>query len=158
VNIKLVKIGKPTRREIIALVADYEKRLRSLNRVEFLEFKDVPPESRGSKSTKKDPATIIRELKKSPADLVVALDERGKSWSSIDLAKFIDSAMQNREVKSLAFIVGGPYGLGDEARQAADVIWSLSPAVFPGEIAWLLLVEQIYRAFNIIQGTPYHHE
>jgi 23S rRNA (pseudouridine1915-N3)-methyltransferase len=157
-KIKLVKIGKPSRREIIALVADYEKRLRPLNRIEFIEYKDIPPESRGVKNGKKDPTAIIRELKKSSGDIVVALDERGKSWSSVDLANFIDAKIQNREVKSLAFVVGGPYGLGDEARQAADVIWSLSQSVFPSEIAWLLLVEQIYRAFSIIQGTSYHHE
>ncbi len=157
-KIKLVKIGRPSRKEIISLVADYEKRLRPLGRVEFLEFKDTNPESRGQKSAKKDPATIIRELKKSPGDLVIALDERGKSWSSIELANFIEKSLQNRETKSLSFVVGGPYGLGDEGRHAADVIWSLSPAVFPSEIAWLILAEQIYRAFSIIQGTAYHHE
>jgi len=160
----MIKIGKPGRKEIVSLVSDYQKRLRTFTKFEALDFKDVLPQnssrangSKNTKNLKKDPAAIIRELKKTSSDFVVILDERGTHFSSPELADFIKRKTDNREIKSLAFVVGGPYGLGDKAREEADLVWSLSKGVFPSEIAWLLLWEQIYRAYNINQGTPYHH-
>jgi 23S rRNA (pseudouridine1915-N3)-methyltransferase len=159
VIIRLVKIGKPSRREIISLVEDYEKRLRAMARVEFLEFKDVPSQaSGGGKGGRKDVPSIIRDLRKGPGDIVVCLDERGKQWTSPELAGFLNASQDNREVKSVSFVVGGPYGLGDEGRRESDQLWCLSKGVYPSEIAWLVAVEQIYRAINILHGTPYHHE
>jgi 23S rRNA (pseudouridine1915-N3)-methyltransferase len=88
----------------------------------------------------------------------VVLDERGKDLSSPELAQFIQSKMDLGHTKSLSFVIGGPYGISDELRQQADFVWRLSKGVFPSDLAWVMVWEQIYRAANILRGTPYHHE
>ncbi|MEZ4743608.1 MAG: 23S rRNA (pseudouridine(1915)-N(3))-methyltransferase RlmH [Bdellovibrionota bacterium] len=162
---KMIKIGKINRKEIINLVADYEKRLRTLINIETFEYKDHPPAessntgtNKSTKKIKKDPLQIIKEFKKIPGDFMVILDERGKNLSSLELANFIKKKTEDPLVKSISFVIGGAYGVGESARTEADFIWSLSNAVLPNEIAWLIAWEQIYRAHSIIQGTPYHHD
>ena len=57
----------------------------------------------------------------------------------------------------MTFVIGGPYGLTDEVRQQADLVLSLAKGVFPSDLAWVMLWEQLYRASTIIRRTPYHH-
>lgn len=156
-KICLCKIGKPNTKEINNLVENFQKRLRGFAKIDVVILKDTKPQRAPNKPAKKVPS-ILEGLKKNSGSFIVVLDERGVQWSSPQLAEFIQKSTDNPQIKSLTFVVGGPYGLGDEARKEADLIWSLSNAVFPSEIAWFLLWEQIYRAFNIIKGTPYHHE
>lgn len=85
----------------------------------------------------------------------IALDERGQEVTSIGLAELIKSII-NRGT-SLAFIIGGAYGLEEEVRTRADKVMALSKLTFSHELARLVLAEQIYRALGIIKGTPYHH-
>ncbi|MSP19752.1 MAG: 23S rRNA (pseudouridine(1915)-N(3))-methyltransferase RlmH [Bdellovibrionales bacterium] len=144
-KIELIKIGKPTTNESKTLVEMYLKRTKILNPIEGLEYKDLD---------------ILKGRNKSiflPGQWMVALDERGKEWSSPEFSENIKKWLDNPAIKSVVFIIGGPYGLDDEIRNKANIIWSLSKGTLPSDLAWVMASEQIYRAFTILKGMPYHH-
>ena len=85
---------------------------------------------------------------------VVALDERGRAWSTEELARVLAGWMA--EGPDLALMIGGPEGLADECRDRADQLWSLSPLTFPHPLVRVILAEQLYRAWTILRGHPYH--
>ena len=144
-KIDLIKIGKPTTQESRSLVEMYLTRTKILNPIEGSEYKDL--ENLKSKS----------KALFTPGQWIVALDERGKEWTSPDLAQQFKKWLENPAIKSVAFIIGGPYGLDDELRSKANVVWSLSKGTLPSDLAWVIASEQIYRAFTILKGMPYHH-
>lgn len=86
---------------------------------------------------------------------VIALDELGRDQTSPELAAWIEEKMV-RGTRYVAFLIGGPEGLSDEVREAADQIWRLSTMTFPHEMARTVLLEQLYRAMTIVRGEPYH--
>lgn len=89
-----------------------------------------------------------------PAERVILLDERGKQLSSEALASSL-SDWQN-DGRDLCFVIGGPDGVADPGRQRADFIWSLSALTLPHGLARVLLAEQLYRAWSLNAGHPYH--
>ncbi len=92
-----------------------------------------------------------------PGDYVILLDENGKSLSSKKFASFLQKAMLRSE-KHLVFIVGGAYGFSSDVKARADFQLSLSAMTFSHQIIRVLFLEQLYRAFTIIRGDPYHHD
>jgi 23S rRNA (pseudouridine1915-N3)-methyltransferase len=103
---------------------------------------------------KKEGETILEWL--DSGDYLVALDERGKSFSSEGLAKFMQ-ARANESVKKLVFLIGGAYGIDDAVLKRANHKWSLSDLTFPHQLVRLILAEQVYRACTIIRNEKYHH-
>jgi 23S rRNA (pseudouridine1915-N3)-methyltransferase len=85
---------------------------------------------------------------------VVALEVRGKAWSTETLAERLQDWLQAG--RDVALMVGGPDGLADECLARADLSWSLSPLTLPHALVRVLLAEQLYRAWSILQGHPYH--
>ena len=92
-----------------------------------------------------------------PGDFVVLLDEKGRRYTSRQFAAFIEKKMMSLPQR-LTFIVGGPYGFSQEIYNRADHMLSLSDMTFPHELVRLFFAEQLYRAFSIIGGEPYHHD
>ncbi len=86
----------------------------------------------------------------------VLLDERGRDLTSVQLAKFLD-ARHKDATRDLRFVIGGPYGVGDEVRAWCDDVIRLSSMTLPHELARLVLLEQLYRAWTILRREPYHH-
>lgn len=142
-KIKIIKIGKIAHKEILPLVGEYEKRLKVLTQIESVEFKSLNPKM---------------EKQILDHDYIIALDERGVEWSSTELAKKISQWQDNPKNKTICFVIGDPYGLTEEIRRKAHIIWSLSRLTLSSDIAWLLVWEQVYRGFSIIKGIKYHHE
>ena len=118
---------------------EYKTRLSRFTRLEVLELK--------AKAKK----GILSHLKE--GDFVVALDEKGKHLSSHELSDLI---RENYLSKNLVFAVGGPSGLDKDVLERADIQVSISKMTFTSQMARLLLIEQIYRAFTIIKGVEYH--
>jgi len=87
-------------------------------------------------------------------EFVVALDERGKAFSSAELAR--EFAGWQELYGRVAFLIGGPDGLADACRERANMLWSLSRLTLPHGLVRVLLAEQLYRAWSILQGHPYH--
>jgi 23S rRNA (pseudouridine1915-N3)-methyltransferase len=104
---------------------------------------------------KKEAEILLAALSKD--DYLVALDERGKSLSSVQLAAFIQ-ARANESTRQIVFLIGGAYGLHESILKRADYIWSLSLLTFPHQLVRLILAEQVYRACTIIRNEKYHHQ
>jgi 23S rRNA (pseudouridine1915-N3)-methyltransferase len=100
-------------------------------------------------------ATLLQAL--DPVEFVVFLDERGKMLSSPELAGLIETRAING-ARKVHFVIGGAFGVNDEVRKRADLVWQLSKLVFPHQLVRLILAEQLYRACTIIKGEKYHHE
>ncbi len=103
---------------------------------------------------KREGATILEWLDKD--DFLVALDERGKSFDSIKLARFMETRAQER-TKTLIFLIGGAFGIDEAVLKRANLQWSLSQLTFPHQLVRLILAEQVYRACTIIRNEKYHH-
>jgi 23S rRNA (pseudouridine1915-N3)-methyltransferase len=87
---------------------------------------------------------------------VVALDQRGRSFSTAELSRRLDDWMHSG--RDLALLVGGPEGLTHACRARAELLWSLSPLTFPHPLVRVIVAEQIYRAWSLLRGHPYHRE
>ena len=119
----------------------------------------APPKNAGLLSEtdlkKKEAALILGLLSKD--DYLLALDERGKQFSSEQLAGFIQ-ARANESTRQVIFLIGGAYGLDDDLLQRANYKWSLSQLTFPHQLVRLILTEQVYRACTILRNEKYHHQ
>ena len=89
-------------------------------------------------------------------DILIALDERGKQFTSEQFAQLIEK-QANESARNLIFLIGGAYGLSEAVQKRAQVKWSLSHLVFPHQLVRLILAEQVYRACTIIRNEKYHH-
>jgi len=97
---------------------------------------------------------ILKKLQ--PQHYLILLDERGKNLSSPQWAQQFQQCM-NQGVKTLVLLIGGAYGVSDAVKKKANQTWSLSNLVFPHQLVRLILAEQVYRAFSILNNSPYHH-
>jgi 23S rRNA (pseudouridine1915-N3)-methyltransferase len=141
--LRIIVIGKCRDRRLAALADDYVARIRPLAPVEVIELKDADP--------RREAADMVRRLgARDAARPVIALDERGEDLATVDLARLLGAH------GSLAFLVGGADGLGDEARARADRTLRLSSLTLTHEMARVLLLEQVYRGLTILRGLPYH--
>ncbi len=153
-KINILAVGQRLPNWINEGVQTYVKRLQSICSLQLIEI----PISKHNKSSHTQQAKIAegsRLLKAiKPPHLIIALDEHGKQWNTLTLAKNLEQWQQAG--LPLHFLIGGPDGLAAECLQKADAIWSLSPLTLAHGLARLVLIEQIYRAFSILHHHPYH--
>jgi len=97
-----------------------------------------------------------RLLERIGDDYLVALDERGKSLTTLQLAKWLSERQQDG--RNLTFVIGGPDGHGPGILAKASLRWSLSTLTFPHAMVRVILAEQLYRAHSVLQNHPYHRE
>ncbi len=127
-------------------IAEYLKRLQNKLQINQAELKgDFPGEVQKIQEGK----LLLKSIK--PEHYVIALEEKGKEYTSQDFAEFLSRINQ-----PIYYIIGGAYGLSDEVRKRANHILSLSKLTFPHILARVILVEQIYRAEMILAKHPYH--
>ncbi|MBS1600460.1 MAG: 23S rRNA (pseudouridine(1915)-N(3))-methyltransferase RlmH [Bacteroidetes bacterium] len=155
-KIQLWAIGKNHEPYIKAGTDDFIKRISKYYPVEWVIL--PVPKNAGMLSAmdlrKKEAETILSWLKK--GDYLVALDEKGKQFSSHELAQFIQDRADSG-IKNLVFLIGGAYGLDEQILQKANQQWSLSNLTFPHQLVRLILAEQLYRACTISRNEKYHH-
>lgn len=92
-----------------------------------------------------------------PDDILIALDENGKQFTSPQLAEAIQKKA-DESTRNLIFLIGGAYGLNENVIKRSNLVWSLSNLVFPHQLVRLILAEQVYRACTILRNEKYHHE
>ena len=136
-KLRIVWVGKTKNPQIARLSTDYATRIKHFLPLEIAEVKEQK---------------ILSALDGS--DRVVVLDPNGKSWSSEQLAKFLQQHMAS-DPRRLTFVIGDFGGLSPQVKDRADVQWSLSALTFTHELARVLLLEQLYRALTIIHNLPY---
>jgi 23S rRNA (pseudouridine1915-N3)-methyltransferase len=151
---KILCVGKTKQSFIEAGIKEYEKRLRLYNPVQWQIVPDVKlTKSNTVEQVKAQEAEIISKAL-SPRDVVVLLDERGQQFGSVDFARKLESLQVQGP---LVFIIGGVYGLDASLRNRADLVLGFSQFTFTHQMIRLLLVEQLYRAYTILQGKTYHY-
>lgn len=121
---------------------------------EIPELKNVSSLSRDS-IRRKEGELILRNI--SPADRVILLDEHGKEYRSVEFARYLETLLLHGG-GNVVFVVGGAYGFSPEVYERADGMLSLSKMTFSHQMVRTVFAEQLYRAFTIIRGEPYHHE
>jgi 23S rRNA (pseudouridine1915-N3)-methyltransferase len=141
-DIKILAIGKIKDRSYSQKTEEYIGRIRHDAKLEVVEIKDSDPETEGAK---------IAEYCRREHAQVIALDEHGKLFSSVEFARKLAAAPGR-----IIFVIGGPFGLSEEVKGVAGSLIALSPLTFTHELARLVLLEQIYRAISIIKNRKYH--
>lgn len=156
-KITLLTVGKTTFGFAAQGEELYQKRLQfytQFRRVDIPQLKNAASLSREEIKVKEG-ELILKALK--PDDDVILLDERGNEYSSIDWAAILERKMLSSG-KDIVFVVGGAYGFSQAVYQRANSKLSLSKMTFSHQIVRFIFLEQLYRAFTIIKGEPYHHQ
>jgi 23S rRNA (pseudouridine1915-N3)-methyltransferase len=154
-RIKFLWLGKTKSPSIRSLLSDYEDRTQHLVTCEILEGRD-PSKARQLREVDRIAAEgdeLMRFISGTPR--LVALDERGREFSSAEFARWFENE-QNRGTKEIVFIIGGADGLSPEISRKADMILSLGRMTWTHDMCRVLLLEQVYRAFSILKNIPYH--
>ncbi len=151
--IRLLAAGTRMPQWVTAGVDEYRRRFGP--QLQF-EVKEIPLGPRGSGDTSRavmaEGKRMLAALK--PDSFVVALDVRGKSLGTEQVAQWLQQRMQSGQ--DLALLIGGPDGLASECLQRSDYRWSLSPLTLPHTLVRIVVAEQLYRAQSILAGHPYH--
>lgn len=145
-RVRILAVGTRMPEWVTTAYEDYSRRMRKDMRVDLEEV----PVGRASADEEK------RLLERVGDDYLVALDERGKSLTTLQLAKWLGERQQDG--RNLTFVIGGPDGLGPNILLKAALRWSLSSLTFPHAMVRVILAEQLYRAHSVLQNHPYHRE
>jgi 23S rRNA (pseudouridine1915-N3)-methyltransferase len=155
-KISFWSVGKAHEAYVADGIADFTKRISKYFPVQW---NIIPvPKNAGMLSEidlkKREAETILGFLRED--DYLIALDERGKEFTSEGVAQFLQQRA-NESRKQLVFLIGGAFGLDEKVLKAAKQKWSLSQLTFPHQLVRLILAEQVYRACTILQNEKYHH-
>ena len=145
-RVRILAVGTRMPEWVTTAYEDYTRRMRKDMRVDLEEI----PVGRTKASEEQ------RLLERIGDDYLVALDERGKSLTTLQLARWLGERQQDG--RNLTFVIGGPDGLGPAMLVKADLRWSLSGLTFPHAMVRVILAEQLYRAHSVLQNHPYHRE
>lgn len=156
-KLTLLLIGKTSFPYINEGLSIYKRRVSFYVHFNLVELPDI----KGAASLtveqikKKEGEAVLRHLK--DTDTLLLLDERGESLNSLQWAAYLERQMIVNPGRDITFVTGGPYGFSGQVYERADGMVSLSKMTFSHQIVRLLFMEQLYRAFTIMRGEPYHH-
>ncbi len=151
--ISIIAVGKLKEKAYKDLVDEYVKRLSAYTRVEIIEVADETNQLEDAKVKKLEGERILKAIKKD--SFTVLLDLRGRMLNSKELSLKIQE-INTYHSSNITFIIGGSLGVSDEVYERADYKWKLSDLTFPHNLVRVILLEQIYRSYKIINNEPYH--
>lgn len=156
-KIKIISVGKLKEKSLKELIKEYEKRLSRFIKLEFIEINDLsvpdnPSDAEINEVLRKEANEIIKNI--SPKAYVVSMCIEGKKIDSVEFSKIISS--KTFDYSEINFIIGSSHGLSNEIKKSSHFKLSMSDMTFPHNLAKLMLTEQIYRAFKIINKESYH--
>ena len=157
-KIKVVTVGKLKEKYLKDGIAEYSKRISRFAKLEMIELADEKTPDRASESENQKILEIEGQRilsKVGDRDFVIALAIEGKTLSSEEFSKQLEEA-SIKGFSTLTFIIGGSLGLAQDVKNRANLSVSFGRLTLPHQLMRLVLVEQIYRAFTIQQGSPYH--
>ena len=157
-KIKVVTVGKLKEKYLKDGIAEYSKRISRFAKFEMIELADEKTPDRASESENQKILEIEGQRilsKVADRDFVIVLAIEGKTLSSEEFSKNLEEA-SIKGFSTLTFIIGGSLGLSQDVKKRANISVSFGRLTLPHQLMRLVLVEQIYRAFTIQQGSPYH--
>lgn len=157
-KITIIAVGKIKERFYTDAVAEFEKRLSRYCKLEIIQVEDEKTPDRvgtslGEAVKKKEADRILKHIREDA--YVAALEIQGKMYDSVGFAEEIER-LATKGVSHIQFVIGGSLGLHEEISDKADLSVSFSKMTFPHQLMRVILLEQIYRAYRIINGEPYH--
>ena len=156
-EISLIVIGKTNARYLQEGIDEYIKRLKHYIPYSITVLSDIKNTKKLTEEQQKEAEGKLMLDALKPGDCLVLLDERGKEFTSVAFADYLQRKM-NAGLRRLVFVIGGPYGFSQSVYDRADEKISLSKMTFSHEMIRLFFTEQIYRAMTIQRGEPYHHQ
>ena len=156
-NIRLIAIGKTDNKALQSLIDDYTKRLSFYIKFDLEIIPDIKNVKNLSESQQKDKEGELILDKITPTDQLILLDENGSTFSSVGFSEELQKKM-NSGVKTLVFVIGGPYGFSETIYSKAKGKISLSLMTFSHQMVRLFFIEQLYRGLTILKNEPYHHQ
>ena len=150
-NIKIIAVGKIKEKYFTDAIAEYKKRLSRFCVFNIIEVDEASKIDNLEKKSEAEGKLILEKC----SGRIVSMDGRGKQLSSPELAEFIKNN-QVSGVSEISFVIGGSNGLSDAVIKASKQVVSFGNITFPHQLFRVVLTEQIYRAFAIIAGLPYH--
>lgn len=158
-KIRIIQIGKTKDSYIEEGIMEFTKRLSPYVKLEIVTLKEVMATKAFTKEHCKEVEgeEILKLLgKSSEPEAIIALDEHGKEFTSMEFSKFLGKFFDLGE--RINFIIGGPYGLSENVRKKASLLCAFSKMTFTHQMIRIFLLEQIYRGVSIIKGKEYHNE
>ncbi|MFA5236034.1 MAG: 23S rRNA (pseudouridine(1915)-N(3))-methyltransferase RlmH [Bacilli bacterium] len=157
-TIKIIAVGKMKEPFYQAAITEYRKRLGTYADIEIVEIEesrlpDKPTRAQIERGLKSEAADMLKHV--GPSDYLVVLDREGRAYSSEAWAARLDE-MMTRGKSSFAFLIGSSYGLDDSLKQSAHEKITLSALTFPHQLVRVIWLEQLYRAFKILNHETYH--
>ncbi len=141
-KLRIICVGKLKEAASRDWLAEYQKRLGKYASVEWVEFKEYTPVEEAKE--------ILKRIKD---EYVILLDRVGVTVSSEEFASHLKKHTMQKDI---VFVIGGPSGVTQDVKKRANLMLSFGPMTFPHQLARVMLAEQLYRAFTIIKGEPYH--
>ena len=156
--IRIIGVGRVKERALQQSIQEYLRRLQPYQKTEIVEVEDLPAPQDNSPAQndlvrQREGEKILARLK--PDDYVILLDLKGKMLSSPELAQKLHDVFTYRS-SAIAFVIGGSLGVSPAVIERADFRWQLSELTFPHQLVRLMLTEQLYRSFRILNHEPYH--
>lgn len=155
-KILLLVIGKTDDDYLITGIKKYVGRLGHYVSFEMKEIPDIRNRKTLSEEQQKKSESFLLLSQFQAGDYIILLDENGKQFTSVDFSENLEKLMASGS-KRIVFVIGGPYGFSQDVYAKANAKMSLSPMTFSHQMVRLIFVEQLYRAFTILKGEPYHH-
>jgi len=156
-KIHVIFTGRTTGKLFQEAIADYLSRLSHYVPFSIEEIPDLKNAKNLSEEQQKEREADMLFERMQAGDVLVLLDEKGREFTSREFSQFLEQKMQSVS-KRLVLLIGGPYGFSPRVYEAAQGKISLSKMTFSHQMVRLFLVEQVYRAFTIMRGEPYHHD
>lgn len=156
-KITLLTIGKTDNSHLNTLIEEYLSRLKHYITFEIKIIPDIKNRKTLKVNQQKELEGLVLLKCIEKTDFVILLDENGKMANSVQFSSFLQKKM-NSGIKQLVFVVGGPYGFSDAIYERAQAKIALSAMTFSHQMVRLIFVEQLYRAFSILNNEPYHHQ
>lgn len=155
-KISFLVIGKTSEKYLLQGIEIYKKRLKKYTNFELKVIGGLKASTKMSveEVKGKEGERILKQIQ--PEDFVILLDERGSQLTSVQFAQQLQGYF-NRSLRHIQFVCGGAYGFSDAVYQRANAQISLSKMTFSHQMVRLFFVEQLYRAFTILNHEPYHH-
>uniref|UniRef100_A0A1D1ZL23 Putative RNA methyltransferase At5g10620 n=1 Tax=Anthurium amnicola TaxID=1678845 RepID=A0A1D1ZL23_9ARAE len=155
IPMRILTVSRKRSQGVQLLVEEYKEKVRHYCTVEIVHIKSNPKNTSDIKAQiEGEDMLVVQNVR--PEDLVVMLDEHGRDIGSKEMAELVGDAGRTGSSR-LVFCIGGPYGHGAQLRARANVAIRLSSMVLNHQIALIVLLEQLYRAWTILKGQKYHH-
>ena len=152
--IKIISIGSQPQKEINQLIESYTQKISAYSKVEWINLQLKLKDKNIKIKKELESQNILSKIDSNA--FIVSLDEKGQTFSSVELSQQVEKIMLNHS--NINFIIGGADGLDQRILEKSNLVMSLSYLTLPHQLVKVFLIEQIYRSYSIINNLPYHRE